>query len=104
MSTYRRGLVWWYRFKFAGQTIRETSKSTSRTVARDAERASRRELEEGYNGISRPKRIHIFSLVEEAWLRAKTPTLSPRTVLIEKLNLKHLNPVLGQRLLCDICA
>jgi integrase len=104
MSTYKRGTIWWYRFKFSGQTIRETSKSTSRTLARDAERCRRRELEEGYNGISRPKRIHIFSVVADSWLNAKAATLSPRTVQIERLNLKHLNPVLGQRLLCDICA
>jgi len=104
VSTNRRGAIWWYRFKFAGQTIRETSKSTSRTVAREAERSRRRELEEAYNGISRPKRIHILSVVADSWLKAKATTLSPRTVQIEKLNLKHLNPVLGQRLLCDISA
>ncbi len=104
MSVYKRGGIWWYRFKFAGRTIRETSKSSSRTVARDAERGRRRELEEGYNGISRPKRIHIFSVAADSWLKVKVPTLSPRTVQIERLNLKHLNPVLGQRLLCDICA
>ena len=104
MSTYRRGKMWWYRFKFSGQTIRESSKSTSRTVAREAERLRRRELEEGFNGITRPKRIHIFAVVAESWLKTKAPTLAPRSVLIEKLNLKHLNPIFGQRLLCDISA
>ena len=38
MSLYRRGDVWWYKFRFAGQMIRESSKSPSRTVAKDAER------------------------------------------------------------------
>ncbi len=46
MSLYKRGDVWWYKFRFAGQMIRESSKSESKTVAKDAERARRRELEE----------------------------------------------------------
>jgi len=46
MSVYKRGDVWWYKFRFAGQVIRESSKSKSRTVARAAELARRRELEQ----------------------------------------------------------
>ena len=49
MSVYRRGDVWWYKFRFAGQVIRESSKSESKTVAKDAERARRRELEGSFN-------------------------------------------------------
>ena len=55
MSLYKRGDIWWYKFKFAGQTIRESSKSTSKTLARDAERARRRELEIGFNRIPQRK-------------------------------------------------
>ena len=49
MSVYRRGDVWWYKFRFAGQVFRESSKSASKTVAKDAERARRRELEGSFN-------------------------------------------------------
>jgi hypothetical protein len=45
----RRHRVWWYKFYFAGQEIRESSKSTSKTVAKNAEQQRRRELEVGYN-------------------------------------------------------
>ena len=38
MSLYRRGDVWWYKFRFAGQMIRESSKSEGKTVAKEAER------------------------------------------------------------------
>ena len=55
MSLYKRGDVWWYKFRFAGQVIRETSKSESKTVAKEAERARRRELEESWNQIKRRK-------------------------------------------------
>ena len=50
MSLYKRGEVWWYKFRFGGgQVIRETSKSESRTVAKEAERSRRREMEESFN-------------------------------------------------------
>ena len=45
VSVYRRGDVWWYKFQFGGRMIRESSKSESKTVAKDAERSRRRELE-----------------------------------------------------------
>ncbi len=56
MMLYRRGDVWWFKFKFAGQEIRESAKTTSKTVARDAERARRRRLEESYNGVAKRER------------------------------------------------
>src|SRR5215831_9391008 len=102
MSVYRRGKIWWFRFKFAGQKIRESSKSTSKTVAQDAQRSRRRELERGYNGIDKSQRAQLFSVAAEVWQEAKNAHLSPRSVSIEKLNLKHLKPVFGGMLLCDI--
>src|SRR3954462_7793297 len=38
--------VWWYDFIFEGQRVRESAKTRSKTVAKDAERARRREMEE----------------------------------------------------------
>lgn len=104
MSVYKRGGVWWYKFRFAGQVIRESSKSTSRTVARDAERARRRELEQSFNRIEKPRTAQLFSVAAEAWLQSKTAHLSPRSVVIERTNLKHLTPFFGKLLLCDIRA
>jgi len=102
MSLHKRGNVWWFKFKFAGQLIRESSKSGNKNIAKDAERARRRELELGYNGLSKQQRAQMFSVIAENWIEAKTAHLSPRSVTIEKLNLKHLNPVFGGMLICDI--
>jgi integrase len=102
MSVYKRGGVCWYKFRFAGQVIRESSKSDSRTVAREAERARRRELEEAFNRIKKPRAVQLFSLAAEKWLRAKEAHLAPRSVIIERANLKHLSPFFGKLLLCDI--
>ena len=72
MSVYKRGDVWWYKFRFAGQIIRESSKSESKTVARDAERARRRELEESWNQIKRRKLPPVFSVASDDWLKTRT--------------------------------
>lgn len=70
MSVYKRGDVWWYKFQYAGRFIRESVKSTSKTVARDAERRRRRELEEGYNDLSdrREERVQAVSALAIAYL------------------------------------
>lgn len=96
MSLYKGGDVWWYKFRFAGQVVRESSKSESKTVAKDAERARHRELEGSFNRISRPRTAQLFSAAAETWPRTKTAHLSPRSVIIERANLKHLNPYFGK--------
>jgi len=102
MSLYKRGGVWWYKFRFAGQAIRESSKSNSRTLARSAEHARRRELENGFNRIERQRAAQLFSVAAETWLSGKEAHLAPRSVAIERANLKHLKPFFGKMLLCDI--
>ncbi len=104
MSVYRRGMTWWYKIRFAGQTIRESSKSKSKTIAEKAERSRRRELEESFNRISRPRTAQLFSAAAEAWLRTKIAHLSPRSMIIERTNLKHINPYFGKMLICDVAA
>ena len=101
MSVYRRGEVWWYKFRFNGQAIRESADTGSKTVAREAERVRRRELEEGLNGIRR-QRARLFSLASREWLDLKSSVLSARSVQIEEANLKHLGPHFGGKLIGDI--
>lgn len=104
MSLYKRGDVWWYKFRFGGQLIRESSKSESRTVAKESERSRRRELEESFNRIPKPRTAQLFSTAAETWLRTKIAHLSPRSVIIERTNLKHLSPYFGKMLICDVAA
>jgi hypothetical protein len=47
-----KSAVWWYDFVFAGKRIRESAKTSLKTLARIAEKNRRRELEEGFNGIA----------------------------------------------------
>jgi len=106
MSVYKRGDVWWYKFRFAGQAIRESSKTASKTVAKEAERARRRELEESYNRIIKRRTLPpTFERAGSTWLEAEKPHLAERTYEIYEVALRcHLKPELGKLLLCDIDA
>jgi integrase len=105
VSVYKRGDVWWYKFRFAGQVVRESSKSESKTVAKDAERSRRRELEESYNQIKRRTLPPTFERAGLDWLEAEKPHLAERTYEIYEVAYRcHLKPVLGSLLLCDIDA
>jgi integrase len=106
MSIYRRGDVWWYKFRFAGQVIRESSKSNSKTVAKEAERARRRELEGNWNGIVKKRTLPPpLDRAGTAWLEAKKPHIAQRTYEIYDVALRcHLKPAMGTLLLCDVDA
>jgi hypothetical protein len=105
VSLYKRGEVWWYKFRFSGQMIRESSKSESKTVAKDAERVRRRELEESWNQIKRRTLPPTFERAASAWLEAEKPHLAERTHEIYDVALRcHLKPALGTLLVCDLDA
>lgn len=106
MSVYRpaQSKIWWYDFVFQGQRVRESAKTRSKTLARDAEKVRRRQLEEGYNGIKRPDRAKLFSVAANEWLQLKSLTLAPSSQRIERDNLKHILPHFERRLVCDIQA
>jgi len=101
---YRRGDIWWWRIKFAGRVIRESAKTNSKELARRAENKRRRELEEGYHGLKKRVAPQALKMASDAWLELKKLTLAPKSYLIEKTNLGHVLPVLGQKLLTDIDA
>jgi len=101
MSLYRRGEVWWYKFWFNGQLIRESSKSDSKTVAKEAERARRRELEQAYNHIPKRERMPLFSPAAELWLASKAG-LAESSRLRYSECIAHLKEEFGKRLVCDV--
>ena len=70
MALFKRGDVWWYEFLFARRRIRESAKTTSKTVAKLAEKNRRRELEGGFNGIQdrREERIRTIKEIGRAYL------------------------------------
>ncbi len=102
---YRRGDVWWYKFRFAGRVFRESARTNSKTLARLAERKRHQNLEEAIHGIKKRVSPVTFSTAAADWLKLKKPTLAAKSFRVEEINIdKHLKPVIGSLLLIDITA
>jgi hypothetical protein len=104
---YRRGKqgIYWYRFRFAGRMIHESAKTKRKTLARDAERQPRRELEEKWNRVERRSLPPTFEKASSAWLEVEKPHLAERTYEIYEVAVRcHLNPAMGPRLISDLDA
>ncbi|MGH9616971.1 MAG: hypothetical protein ACRD28_09545 [Acidobacteriaceae bacterium] len=94
--------MWWFKFYFAGQLIRETSKSTSRTVAKEAERERRRELEAGYNNVKEVRRNRIRLLAEIIDDYLVGYRLRYQSASFAEYALGHVSRLLGAKLGADI--
>ena len=103
MAVYKRGNVWWYKFKFNGQDIRDSAKTSDKTLAREAERARRRELERSFNRIPKRERMPLFAVAAEQWLATKSPR-SEHTVFHYRQYVDSLSAIFGKRLVCDVSA
>ncbi len=99
---YKGSKVWTMDFVFHGQRVRESTGTSSKTLAGKIEDKRRRELEEGAAGIRKYQQPRLLSVASTEWLEMKKATLAPRSVKIEKANLAHLLPELGKKLVCDI--
>src|ERR1035441_3546384 len=51
MAVYKRGCVWWYKFTWNGEPIRESTKQTNKRVAEQIEAAHKTSLAKGEVGI-----------------------------------------------------
>ena len=99
---YRRGRVFWFEFTIGGRRYRETTRTTSRTLAASVERKRRREIEENVNGI-RPRALPpLFAVAAADHLARKKPSWAPKTYIIETKNLEHLDLHFGRLLVTDI--
>ena len=102
MALFQRGKVWWYEFWFAGQRIRESTKSTTKTIAKLAEKNRRRELEEGLNNITdqRRERIRTFRDIAEDYFDGYKIRL-PDSATFADYAIDHLKRLLGSKMLVD---
>jgi hypothetical protein len=102
VGVYKRGETYWFKFLFQGQLIRESAKTDSKRIATEAERARRRELELGVNGLTRQERP-LFPAAAKNWLTKKT-NLSPLGARYYRQYIAKLTKYFGNRLLSDITA
>ena len=97
MALFKRGKIWWYEFVFRGQRIRETTKSTSKTLAEKAERNRRRELEEAINNVKKQRKPLLFSVAAREWVKVMSAGWSDANIAIQNYNLAHLQKYFGKK-------
>jgi integrase len=105
MSLRKRGNIWWYEFWFAGKRIQESAKTTRRTVAAEAERGRRLELEKTLAGMpveKRQNRILSVSDVVKVYLGHYGINHREQSVLFANGRLAHVKRLLANTLLPDL--
>src|ERR1700728_1535412 len=102
MAIYQRGKYLRYRFRFGGKQIDESTKTTSKTIAREAERQHRRALEAGYNNFKevRENRIRILQEIIEEYLTGYR--LRYRSASFAEYALGHVSRLFGTKIFADI--
>ena len=103
MSLLKRGKVWWYEFWFAGRRVRESSKASSKTLAKAAEQRRRRELEEGFNNLDdvRHERVRTIQELADEYL-VSYKLRHPRSAIFAEYALGHVKRLLGEQMLVDV--
>jgi hypothetical protein len=102
MAVYSRGKVYWYKFYFAGRFVCESSKSSSKTIAKNAEQQRKRELEAGFNNIKdvRVERVRPLEEVITDYLVGYR--LRFRSATFAEYALGHVSRLLGGEMIIDI--
>ena len=77
---YKGSKVWTMDFVFHGQRVRESTGTSSKTLAGKIENKRRRELEEGAAGIRKHQQPRLLSVASSEWLEMKRASLAPRSV------------------------
>jgi integrase len=104
MRVYKRGETWWYHFIYAGRSIQESAKTHSKTVAKRAEQNRRRELEEGFSGISRQRKDRVRTLADLSSAYFKEYQLKHRAATFAEYAIRHLCDQLGSKMLIEVDA
>jgi integrase len=85
MAIYKRGRIYWYKFTFNGEAIRESTRQTNQHTARQMESAHRTSLAKGEVGIRDKKVIPTLKnfCIErvEPWAKSTFEQASPKTWL-----------------------
>src|SRR5579863_10112005 len=83
MAVYKRGNIWWYKFNWNGEPIRESTKQSNKRTAEQIEAAHKTSLAKGEVGIREKKPAPVLGhFMEEDFLPfvRTTKASKPNTV------------------------
>jgi integrase len=103
----KKSKVWWFKFNYAGKPIRESAQTTRKTIAGEAEKRRRLELEKTNAGMpteKRENRIRSVADVVKPYLKRYEQDHRGRqkSILFAKGRLAHVKRLLGKKLLPDL--
>jgi integrase len=105
MAVFKRGKWYHYEFILDGKRIQESAKTTSKTLALDAERRRRRELEQAALGVpveQRADRIRSIGEMVKQYLGTYSVNHRPASVAFATGRLAHVIRLFGASLLTDL--
>ena len=102
MALFKRGEIWWYEFNFARRRVRESAKTPSKTVAKQAEKNRRRELENGFNGIQDNREERVRSIKELAAAYLEEYRLRHKSGVFAEYAIRHITRLVGESMAVDI--
>ncbi|MCX6590788.1 MAG: site-specific integrase [Acidobacteria bacterium] len=98
--------VWWMRFRIAGRQIRESTGTTRKTVAVEAERVRRLELERALNGLAtvenRAARIATVNEALTSYIEGYRMSHREKSIQWVEGRAAHVRRLVGEKLLSDI--
>jgi len=99
----KKQAVYWYKFFFAGRLIRESSKSTRKRIAQEAEKNRRLELERAFNGIedNRGERVRSVAALADEFFEAYK-LRNPKSATFAEYAVNHLKLLLGKLMSVDV--
>jgi len=93
MAVYKRGDVWWFKFSWKGELIRESTKQGNKRVAEQIESARKTQLAKGEVGIRDKKPVPTLARFAEhdflPFVRS-TSVAKPRTVVFYENSVRNL--------------
>lgn len=105
MAVFKRGGVWWFKFYFCGKRIRESAKTSRKTLALEAEKHRRLELERAMAGLpSEAPSERIASVGEKvkAYLAHYPVNHRPKSVIFTTQRLAQVTRHLAACMVCDL--
>ncbi len=104
MAVYKRGKTWWYEFTYMGRRIREGADTSRKSLAIEAEKRRRLELERASVGLpseTAGERIRRVSEVLKEYRIAYAVNHRGKSLLVVENRSVHLNRIVGSVLLAD---
>src|SRR5262249_10052095 len=101
----KQSATWWYEFVYAGERVRQSAKTTRKTIAVEAEKDHRRRLERANAGMPTAEpaqRIRTVSAVLKEYESQYGINHRKKSLMLVKDRAKHVDRLLGGLLLPDV--